>query len=455
MNLQRSSLVSVGCLALLLSCTCRSAAQTTEGTGTLETINVTSARPVARAMDVIEQRYGVLIDYVDPRYAAPQDVEGISYRPGRLTIGPRIRDLAVQYVQAAGKPTAVPYLRCTAATLGCSPVTTRPEGGITALIRKVLTQFAADGGQIFAVKKMTMSYGPRWEVYPIRARDKTGTVADQPDVLSAIIHIPKEDRTLAEMLGRVCQQLTLSWGQPFSVGMFPLNIFARFHGVMGADNVTARRALAGLMGQSLALRLFYGPDGTGYVVSMVNLPYRPPPRPSAPKPAPAVTPHPMPRPIFYWLGMAERKEGVVEIQKALASAGFLRTTPTDRWNANATDAIRRFQAANGLSTTGSVNFSTVAKLEPFLPKFTPTLPPPDPLGPALEYWLQNTRRGRTDIQRALAEQGFYSGPTTGEFDLKTRNALKTYQSANGLAPTGLFDHATAMKLAPLLLKMKD
>jgi hypothetical protein len=406
-------------------------------------------------MEVIEQRYGVLVDYVDPQYTAPQDIEKVSYRPGRITPIPKVRTLTVGYRQVLGKPEAVPYLFCTAATLGCSPVTTRPEGGITALIREVLTQFAADGGQVFAVRKMRTSYGPRWEVYPVRARDDTGTFADQPDVLGAIIHIPKEDRTLAKMLGDICQQLTFSWGHRFGVASLPGNVFFRYHETMGADDVSARRALAVLMGPTLALDLYYDPEDGQYATNIVNLPYRPPPRPPAPKPAPAVTPHPMPRPIFYWLGVADRKGGIAAIQKALASAGFLRTTPTAQWDANAADAIRRFQAANGLPITGSINFSTVAKLEPFLPKFTPILPPPDPLGPALEYWLQNTRRGWTDIQQALAEQGFYAGARTGEFDLKTRDALKAYQSANGLEPTGLFDHATAVKLAPLLLKMKD
>jgi hypothetical protein len=59
---------------------------TAQGGSSVETFSVTEARPVAEAMNVIEERYGVLIDYVDPQYAGPQDTERVSYRPGRVTV---------------------------------------------------------------------------------------------------------------------------------------------------------------------------------------------------------------------------------------------------------------------------------------------------------------------------------------------------------------------------------
>jgi peptidoglycan hydrolase-like protein with peptidoglycan-binding domain len=35
-------------------------------------------------------------------------------------------------------------------------------------------------------------------------------------------------------------------------------------------------------------------------------------------------------------------------------------------------------------------------------------------------------------------------------DAKTRAALKAFQAANELTPTGIFDHPTAERLAPFL-----
>ncbi|MDE3135739.1 MAG: peptidoglycan-binding protein [Acidobacteriota bacterium] len=452
----KMTLAVVGALAFHALCVRPAVAQTLQGPSTAETIKVTDARPVAAAMDVIEKKYGVLIDYVDAEYAAPQDTEGISYRPGHITVGPKISTVSVQYTEVAGKPEGVPYLRCNAATIGCTPVTSRPEGGVTALIEQVLNQFATQGGQVFTVRKIEMPYGPRWEVYPEQVRDESGTFRYQPDVLGAGIYIPKKDRTLAEMLGEICNQLSLKWGRQFGVASAPNNVFFRYHGELSADNVTARRALAGLMGETLVLRLFYAPDDGKYYVNIVNLPYRPPPRPSPPPaPKPAVQ-----RPISLspadWLDMAGTGKGVEQLQAGLAKSGYLHTAPTTRWDADASDAIRRFQTANSLLATGKIDGLTIQRLEPYLPKFQPAQPPqPNPLGPHLLYWLQSTRRGWTEVQTALAEEGFYKGPATGTFDLRTRNALKAYQTANGLAATGLFDDPTSRKLAPLLLHMRD
>jgi len=110
----------------------------------------------------------------------------------------------VHYWQVPGTPGSVaPIYRCNTDTLGCAPVTARPKEGIEGLIQEVLHQFAEQGGQIFAVRKLEMPYGARWEVYPIYARDQSGTMVAQPDFLSAMISIPKAPRWPAEMFNLI------------------------------------------------------------------------------------------------------------------------------------------------------------------------------------------------------------------------------------------------------------
>lgn len=444
-------------LLCLLFASGSATAQTSNGNATAETITVTGARPVSRAMDAIEQRYGVLIDYVDPVYEAPQDIERVASRPGHIIPVPKVRTLTVQYAQLDQPPKNVPYLRCNPG-VGC-PVNSWPEGGITALIQKVLHQFAAEGGQVFGVRKLNMPYGPRWEVYPEQVRDQGGTFRYRPDVLSAIINIPEAKRTWGGMLGAICNQLTTSWGRKFGISMAPGDGFPPPLMETGADNITAEKALAQLMGQWLALRLNYAPDDGLYFVNVIGLPQRPMPRP--PNPPPPKPPNLKPRdlPAFEWRGLALTPKGSMELQTALAKEGFLHTPPTAKWDANAKEAVRRLQAANGLPVTGELDSYTVAKLRPYLPKFVPPTPPaaltPNPLGFALFHWLQDTHAGRIDIQRALTQEGYYSGPLTGSMDAKTRAAMTAFQKANGLTPTGLFDDATSRKLSPLLLKMKN
>ena len=52
----------------------------------------------------------------------------------------------------------------------------------------------------------------------------------------------------------------------------------------------------------------------------------------------------------------------------------------------------------------------------------------------------------SDIQSALARQGAYSGEPTGKWDDSTSDAMKKFQSAHGLNPTGKYDALTLQKL---------
>jgi len=69
---------------------------------------------------------------------------------------------------------------------------------------------------------------------------------------------------------------------------------------------------------------------------------------------------------------------------------------------------------------------------------------------ALLDWLNSTPDGWKEVQRALAKEGFYSGPIDGHLYLPMREAMKAFQTANGLEPTGGLDWATAVKLSPYL-----
>jgi hypothetical protein len=127
---RRMALAGAGVLALLL-CTGRALAQTVEATPPVETIDV-AGRPISDALDVIEERYGVAVDYSDPVYDSTVDMQLLwSLHGKRLLVPvliPRIWTLQLQYSTVRG----------------------RPVGGITTLIRQLLARFAAQGGQFSA-----------------------------------------------------------------------------------------------------------------------------------------------------------------------------------------------------------------------------------------------------------------------------------------------------------------
>ncbi len=458
--LASTTVITTAIAALLLNT--RASAQSASAPSTVETIKVTGGRPVALAMNAIEKRYGVLVDYVDPPYAASHDVEAAHYRPGHVTPVPKTRSVTIVYTQKKHHPKDIRYLSCNAATLGCAPVNFWPEGGMTALIQRVLDQFAAEGGQTFSVRKLNMPYGPRWEVFPQEARDRSGAFVHLPDLLGAEVLFPTWNTGVGgqaqagnDLLRPVYRQLEQRWGNRFRVAGIPPGSPAEPNAVLEAESMTGWEAFARFMGPGWVLRLYYAPDNGMYYPNMARLPYRPPPRPPTPTPEPARLTSPRRQPPGYWQFMARTPKGVSEIQRALAKAGYFHAAPNGKWDANTTAALRRFQVASGLPSTGKLDTITVLKLEAYLPMHRLTIPPKPAVGPLLFHWLDSTQRGWSDIQEALTKAGFYSGPITGRFDVKTRAALKAFQKANGIAPEdGIFDYNTAQKLAPFLPKPK-
>lgn len=54
------------------------------------------------------------------------------------------------------------------------------------------------------------------------------------------------------------------------------------------------------------------------------------------------------------------------------------------------------------------------------------------------YFGMRNNSDVTDLQELLTDQGYYAGPITGNFGLLTLSAVKKFQSAHGISPTGYF-----------------
>ena len=61
------------------------------------------------------------------------------------------------------------------------------------------------------------------------------------------------------------------------------------------------------------------------------------------------------------------------------------------------------------------------------------------------------------LQQALRDSGFYKGTVTGKWDDATRNAIASYQNANGLPVTGDLDSRTykALGLHPIAKEKEE
>lgn len=55
--------------------------------------------------------------------------------------------------------------------------------------------------------------------------------------------------------------------------------------------------------------------------------------------------------------------------------------------------------------------------------------------------------GVAALQELLAAEGFYDGETHGRYDEPTREAVRRFQAANRIAPTGIANEQTQVILA--------
>jgi peptidoglycan hydrolase-like protein with peptidoglycan-binding domain len=117
---------------------------------------------------------------------------------------------------------------------------------------------------------------------------------------------------------------------------------------------------------------------------------------------------------------------VRQVQQTLMNRGFHAGPVDGVLGAPAREALKRYQQAENLEATGELNPQTLAALgiDPQRPAWSDR--------PAAG-WSAATIR---DVQRVLADRGYYTGPIDGVIGPATRAALAAFQRAENLQPTG-------------------
>jgi peptidoglycan hydrolase-like protein with peptidoglycan-binding domain len=144
------------------------------------------------------------------------------------------------------------------------------------------------------------------------------------------------------------------------------------------------------------------------------------------------------------------KEQITQVQK------MLKSPETGKMDDDFRAEIKKYQSANGLKTTGTLNRATLEKMGVELTDKQKEIPvDPDSLATADNKEKSTTKRAPVfratkdqiiAAQKLLKEKGNYSGETTGTLDPATRAALKAYQEANGLKGTGTLNQITLEKM---------
>ncbi|WP_344091427.1 peptidoglycan-binding domain-containing protein [Microbacterium deminutum] len=130
------------------------------------------------------------------------------------------------------------------------------------------------------------------------------------------------------------------------------------------------------------------------------------------------------------------------LQQDLAAAGHYAGAVDGVYGPATVAAVEDVQKANGLPVTGTVDKATAAALQAEL----------EALGGAA---AQQSTATTAAVQQTLKLAGFWDGPVDGAWTPELTEALKEFQSALGVEPTGTVDSATIAAFEKTIAELQN
>lgn len=135
-------------------------------------------------------------------------------------------------------------------------------------------------------------------------------------------------------------------------------------------------------------------------------------------------------------------DDVKQLQETLNKLGYSCGTPDGKFGTNTRSAVKKFQKANKLDSDGIVGAKTWAKLEELNKK------PSSSSTSSVKTETIPENPTTLQIQKRLIEWGFgpVCGAADGKMGSKTKEAIKHFQTAMSIKPTGKVDATTKKAL---------
>lgn len=162
------------------------------------------------------------------------------------------------------------------------------------------------------------------------------------------------------------------------------------------------------------------------------------------------------KPIF-----RANKDQIMQVQK------MLKVEETGKMDDAFRAEIKKYQSANGLKATGTLNRATLEKMNVALTDKQKEIPvDQNSFASADDSKTKSTTPRKpvfrankeqiTAVQKMLKEKGMYAGEATGKLDDATRDGIRKFQTANGIKVTGTLNKETLEKTGvPLTDKQKE
>jgi hypothetical protein len=225
-------------------------------------LSVDDPRPVAKAIEMLEEKYGWVITYEDPRYVHESEIADVALKVRR--------DLD-KYKPGEVPPVLVPKGGALEFTSDVVPGTNLPAYPARVVQQLLDAQAARDNGGRFRLE----TSGQIMHVIPTMIKNSEGSLVPQESVLDAIIFLPAEERTGEEKLESVCAAIGRATNIPVVIGTIPTNWFFRHIDQQGAVREKARDVLVNMFETmtrdsetKLSWRLFYGPGTKRYALNI-------------------------------------------------------------------------------------------------------------------------------------------------------------------------------------------
>lgn len=154
------------------------------------------------------------------------------------------------------------------------------------------------------------------------------------------------------------------------------------------------------------------------------------------------------------------KDQIIQVQTMLKAKSLYGGEATGKLDDTTRVSIKNFQKDNGLRQTGTLNRATLEKMGIELTTAQKAIPVSENSYASTDakkdlstagdkpkkVIFRATKDQIGDAQKMLKSKGMFSGDETGKLDDATRDALKKYQTANGLKVTGTLNQATLDKM---------